>query len=315
MNNLIERIIQNLSENHGSVSETRRKIKDLTVHLITLREHINVFQTNNLALEKQHRDAMNYHDQILSPILNNLNIRKNEISSIKNNIDTLQNDLTRVDECRGNCDENFIRRVLQEINLELDRNKVDVEGLNNVLTETDIQMRNFMTTDDEIISEFKRVLTELNKLNALGVTSPPFHPIQLVRASLNEQLDTLNTKITELENLKNDFLTRKNATINAMRQSHSNKINSFDNFTRFVLDNSRRIINIRPSLNTITNLIVTQLVNLRNLQNNSFLTIERNIEEFNNFRVSSVFTSEFKDYIFLIFVVFLIFALDCFIPN
>lgn len=315
MNNLINAVDAHLNDSQASVVLTRQRVADLKAHLISVQQSFNSFKINYLELESQHQQATNTHNQNIDPILNDLYQKKNDINLANNKIKHLRSDLEKATSCSQNCNTNFVQRVMKQINEELKRNQVDENGFNLLFTHVDDEMKNFETIDSQIIVEFNRVLTELTKLNAQGITTPPFQSIQLLINNLIQLRDALNEKKNSLNIKKNNFVTSRNESIRMRNISHDNKIKHFDNILQSVANRSRNLISIRPSLNEITNTVKSRLANLRSSQKSLAVKIKNimpKIENILNRRMSSLFITE---YMFLIFVVFFIFFINCFIRN
>ncbi|RNA04301.1 hypothetical protein BpHYR1_021404 [Brachionus plicatilis] len=255
MQNSIDNISQLLENDQNLLIQTRHKVGDLKALFIEMQANYARFKSDYTALETQHRRHMEEFGTSINPLLADINVNRQRIHEKDAQLRTNKEELEKAKSCSKNCDEEFVRKVMNEINRSLSENRVNVNDFDSEFNRLRSEIDSFKTKDDKIIAEFNTVLTELGKLDPLGVTSPPFEPLDLINDDLNRSSASLERKREILASLNDERANNKTQLINQKRLNHENKTTLFDDILALIRRRSAELANrfvlMIPQLNRI----------------------------------------------------------------
>ena len=309
LENIINSVLNNNKRSQESLIETRHTIGKLRAVAIELKEKNNTLRNRYSCLEERHRNETDNYIERIDNISREAIENRNNIQAINNQIQNSRDQLTQVNNCLENCNETFIRKVMEKINQELENEF----NFDNLRTELDTASRNFIQTDNEIISEYNRVLNETNKLKMIGIRNSPFESIDLLKNNLNEQNHILNNKRDKLKLLNENLIRDQQDSVLNKRNSHENKKQIINSFNDLLVNKSNEQLKDIASSD-----ISHDITGFELLQRNFLEKIEKfrfKIENIFNIDLTNNNANKYLEIAFLILFAFLIFFIDCLIAK
>ncbi|CAF1012191.1 unnamed protein product [Brachionus calyciflorus] len=301
----IEAIYRSLDGNQTSLNQTIERVRDLRANFINIQENCENFKNDYSALQNTNRTNMDNHRNNINPIIEEIERISRQINNRQQDIKNTETNLKKIKECSKNCDAEFIRRVMNEIENTLAANQVNQANFNNEFTRLNNAINTFNNNDDRIILEFSNVLNELNKLTNLNVTAAPFESLDDKRTQLERYVRALGDQRSGLERLRTDLSNETSQRFN--ETSHNEKIKLFDSISQLVLKEKENSIKQITQLKTKNNKINSHLETLYNSKNKINTIVEEARKKLKQISREQN-NNEFYIWILLILIVFIAFC-------